>query len=145
MERSPEVAVGVVCVRDGRVFLVRRARPPSEGLWAIPGGRVKFGERLQDAAIREFREETGLTVELLRTIEVVDLFIGSGDEVREHYVVINYEGRITGGELRCSDEVLEAGWIPLRAIEDVPVSDSTRQFLKRHFDKEEGVEWWRCT
>ena len=58
----PLVAVGAIVVRDDQVLLVRRGQPPSEGLWAIPGGRMELGETLQEAAEREIKEETGLTV-----------------------------------------------------------------------------------
>jgi ADP-ribose pyrophosphatase len=54
---GPQVGVGAVVVHQGRVLLVQRGRPPGEGLWAIPGGRQRLGETLQQAAEREIREE----------------------------------------------------------------------------------------
>ena len=60
---NPQVAVGAIVIRDNKVLLVKRKQPPSEGLWAIPGGRVELGETLQKAAEREVREETGVTVQ----------------------------------------------------------------------------------
>lgn len=56
---QPVLAVGIVVFHDDRVLLVRRAKAPSAGLWAIPGGRVELGETLQQAAERELLEETG--------------------------------------------------------------------------------------
>ncbi|MBW2439133.1 MAG: NUDIX domain-containing protein, partial [Deltaproteobacteria bacterium] len=56
------VAVGAIVFENDRVLLVRRGQPPSQDLWAIPGGRVKLGETLQEAAEREILEETGITI-----------------------------------------------------------------------------------
>ena len=49
---SPQIAVGVIVIRDDKVLLVRRGQPPGEGLWAVPGGSVELGETLKEAAER---------------------------------------------------------------------------------------------
>lgn len=54
------LGVSACLFRAGKVLLVERARPPFEGLWSLPGGRVRFGERLETAVAREVAEETGL-------------------------------------------------------------------------------------
>src|ERR1700687_853171 len=59
----PYLAVSAAIFRDGRVLIVRRARPPALGLYTLPGGGVELGETLAEAVIREVREETGLDVE----------------------------------------------------------------------------------
>ena len=64
---------------DGRILVVRRANPPSQGRWSIPGGRVEPGESVEDAARREVREEVGLVVELGRLLGRTDL--AAGDQV----------------------------------------------------------------
>ena len=56
----PKVAVGAVVFKNERILMVRRGQPPSEDLWAIPGGSVELGETLQEAAEREILEETKL-------------------------------------------------------------------------------------
>ena len=60
----PLVGVGVVVIDRGRMLLVERGNSPLIGAWAVPGGKVRYGERLTDAAVREIREETGLEVAL---------------------------------------------------------------------------------
>ena len=58
----PYLAVSAAIFRDGRVLIVRRARPPAHGLYTLPGGGVELGETLEQAVIREVREETGLDI-----------------------------------------------------------------------------------
>jgi ADP-ribose pyrophosphatase YjhB (NUDIX family) len=63
--QRPEIAVSAAIFRDGKVLLVRRARPPGKGLHSLPGGRIEFGETIASALHREVMEETGLTVEII--------------------------------------------------------------------------------
>src|ERR1700761_2768357 len=58
----PYLAVSAAIFRDGRVLIVRRARPPAHGLYTLPGGGVELGETLEEAVIREVLEETALEV-----------------------------------------------------------------------------------
>ena len=61
----PYLAVSAAIFRGERVLIVRRARPPARGLYTLPGGVVELGETLEQAVIREIREETGLDIEPL--------------------------------------------------------------------------------
>jgi ADP-ribose pyrophosphatase len=82
--------VGAIVVRDSRVLLIQRGQPPSEGLWAIPGGRVELGETLQEAAEREIKEETGLTIRARNPIHTFDVILrDEGGRVRFHYVIVD--------------------------------------------------------
>ncbi len=71
----PVPAVGVVCWRDDEVLLIRRGRAPRLGEWSIPGGKVRRGEALHDAALRELFEETSVRAkigELLAVYEIIE-------------------------------------------------------------------------
>src|SRR6201999_1011168 len=59
----PHLAVSAAIIRDGKVLIVRRARPPARGVFTLPGGGVEVGENLVEAVVREVVEETGLAVE----------------------------------------------------------------------------------
>lgn len=80
-----EVAVGAVCVRDARLLLVRRGRPPGLGRWSLPGGRLEPGETLERAVRRELAEETGLEGRVGRLCGVAER-AGEG----YHYVILDY-------------------------------------------------------
>ncbi len=102
-------------MRDGRVLLARRARPPQQGLWDTPGGFVEPGELPEDAVVRELREETGLEVEPVR---LIGFFLDRYGDDGVSTLNIHYEARVLGGEESPADDVSELGWFPLDAIPD---------------------------
>ena len=114
----PLIGVGVL-IRDGdRYLLVRRAAEPDAGLWSIPGGLVELGERVEEAAVREALEETGLEVKIKELLGVVDKIERDEEgRIRFHFVIIDYLAEVKGGTLRPSSDALDARWI---RVEDLP-------------------------
>jgi 8-oxo-dGTP diphosphatase len=110
---APVPAVGVVCLRGDSVLLIRRGKPPREGEWSLPGGRIEPGERAMDAALRELREETGVEAEITGLIDVVD---GLFPEAGRHYVLIDYAARWLSGEPVAGDDALEARFVALDEV-----------------------------
>jgi ADP-ribose pyrophosphatase YjhB (NUDIX family) len=103
--------VGAVVVLDGRVLLIRRGHEPMKGQWSIPGGALEVGETLLEGVRREVLEETGLVVEPVALIEVLDRIARDGEgRVQFHYVLVDYLCRVTGGELCCATDAVEARW-----------------------------------
>jgi 8-oxo-dGTP diphosphatase len=107
---APLAGVGAVIVQAGRVLLVRRGREPLKGEWSIPGGLIEIGETLEDAVAREVREETGLEVEPVELIELLERIHRDGDRVRYHYVIADYLCRVTGGRLAAASDADEVRW-----------------------------------
>src|SRR5208283_3828277 len=97
---APMVAVGAVVVRAGRVLLVRRGAEPLRGQWSLPGGVLELGESLAAGVVREVREETGLTVEPVELIELLDRIHRLEGRVRFQYVIADYLCRVIGGEAK---------------------------------------------
>lgn len=92
---------------DGRLLIVRRGRPPGEGLWSLPGGRVESGETDAAAVVRELREETGLDVAVGRLVGTVER-PGPGDVT---YEIRDYAATVTGGRLRAGDDAADVRWV----------------------------------
>ncbi len=108
---APLVGVGAVIVDAGRVLLVRRGREPLKGQWSLPGGLLELGERLTDGVIREVEEETGLTVEAVELVELLDRIYREEERVRYHYVIADYLCRVTGGTLKAASDADEVRWV----------------------------------
>ncbi len=109
--RQPRVGVGGVVVWEGRVLLARRAKPPLQGRWTIPGGTVELGETLHEALVREMAEETGLEVEPLEVLTVFDRIQREGAEVTFHHVIVDYLCRRVSGEARAASDALDVAWV----------------------------------
>jgi ADP-ribose pyrophosphatase YjhB (NUDIX family) len=108
---SPLVGVGAVIVQEGRVLLVQRGREPMKGRWTIPGGLIEIGESLLEAVVRETREETGLEVEPIELVELLDRIHREEGCVRYHYVIADYLCRVTGGTLAAADDAAAVRWV----------------------------------
>jgi ADP-ribose pyrophosphatase YjhB (NUDIX family) len=107
----PLVGVGVVAVKDGRVLLIRRGKPPREGGWSLPGGRQRLGETVRETARRELREETGVEAEVTALLDVVDSITRDGaGAVAYHYTLVDFLAAWRGGEARAGGDAAEAVW-----------------------------------
>ena len=118
----------MVCLRGKEVLLIRRGKPPRQGEWSLPGGRIEWGETAAAAALRELAEETGVTAELLGLLDVVDgLFPGPAGELDRHYVLVDFAARWISGEPAAGDDATEARFWPAdEAIARVSWSETRR-------------------
>ena len=112
VSEAPVVGVGVVVVDSGKILLIQRGRDPGRGLWAVPGGKVRMGEKLREAAIREVEEETGLEVEVAEVVWVGEVIDGD-----THLVLIDFRGSASSGSLRAGDDAADARWVSFSELE----------------------------
>jgi 8-oxo-dGTP diphosphatase len=112
---APIVGIGGVVVDQGRVLLVQRGREPSKGKWSLPGGMLELGESLEEGVRREVAEETGLEVEAVELVELIDRVLrepgAEGERVRYHYVIADYLCRVVGGSLQAGSDAAAVRWV----------------------------------
>ncbi|MGC1450133.1 MAG: NUDIX hydrolase [Candidatus Sulfotelmatobacter sp.] len=132
----PLVGVGAIIIEDSRVLLVKRARPPLQDHWSIPGGVLEVGELVRQAAIREAREETGLTVEPGELLGVYDRVLRNREQrVQYHYVLIDFLCRRLGGELQAADDAAEVRWFTREELPALNLAKDTQDVIRKGFDK----------
>jgi len=130
----PLVTVGAVIIKDDKILLVKRRYEPKANFWTLPGGRVKLGEGVRQALIREIREECGIEIEPIRIIDVIDFIEQDEDErVRFHYVIIDFEAIYKDGEIRPASDVLNARWVLFSELNKINLPEITKDFFKKNF------------
>ncbi len=132
---QPRAAVGAIVFKNEKVLLVKRGQPPSEGLWAIPGGSVKLGETLQEAAEREIQEETGIIIRATEPVFIFDAIQkDEKGQIRFHYVIVDLKADYIEGEPQGRSDAVDARWVSPGELNRLNVNRTTRQLLKKEFD-----------
>ena len=128
----PLLGVGAAIVRNEQILVVRRANPPLQGQWSIPGGLVDTGETTKEAVVREIREETSLTIEPIELIEVFERILRDAESrVQYHFVVIDYLCRLLWGEPRPSTDVSEIRWARLEELPMLGITPETTAVIQK--------------
>lgn len=113
----PFVGASIAVIRGDRVLLAARANAPMRGVWTLPGGLVEAGESLSEAALRELREEVGLTAEVVGVLAPTEIIERDADgRVRRHYVVHPHAAHWCGGEPSAGPEALDVRWATLDEV-----------------------------
>ena len=126
----PVAAIGAVVFHQGAVLLVKRGKPPALGEWAIPGGKIHLGESLQQAAEREIREETGITIRAGQPVFAFDLLEqDDSGQLHFHYIIVDVEAEYVSGTLQAADDAMEARWVNQEEILHLKLNHFTRRLL----------------
>ena len=108
----PYLAVSAAIFRYDRILIVRRAQPPANGLYTLPGGGVELGETLEEAVIREVHEETGLTIEPVALAGYRQMIARDADgRIERHFVILPFAARWISGKIVLNEELAEAAWL----------------------------------
>ena len=133
---TPLVGVGAIVIESARVLLVKRAHPPLEAQWSIPGGVLEVGELVREAAIREAREETGLAVDPADLLGVYDRVLRNAEQrVQYHYVLIDFLCRRVGGELRAASDAADVRWFTSEELPALNLAEDTLDVIQKGFAK----------
>src|ERR1039457_3086704 len=139
---SPVVGVGAVIVRgvtgnaagSAEVLLVRRANPPLQGEWSLPGGALEVGEKLRDGVAREVMEETGLEVEVGPVLDVFDSIFPDGEgRTQYHYVLIDYFCHLHSGTPAAGSDATELRWARLDELSELRLRPVTIGIIRKAF------------
>ncbi|MGC8573409.1 MAG: hypothetical protein C0171_05505 [Caldisphaera sp.] len=130
---NPLVGVGTLLIRGSEILLIKRFNSPEKGKWAIPGGHVELGERLLDAAKREFLEETGIDTEPLGVVNVDEIITrNSLNEVLFHYILVTILMKDNGKTPVAGSDAMDAKFFNIRQAESLDdISITTKGLIKK--------------
>jgi ADP-ribose pyrophosphatase YjhB (NUDIX family) len=132
----PYLAVSAAIFRDGKVLIVRRARPPAHGLYTLPGGGVELGETLEQAVIREVREETALEIEPIELAGFRQAIARDAEgQVERHFVVLPFAARFISGEISLNEELAEAHWLDPADLAGLKTTEGLAQIVAAARDR----------
>jgi ADP-ribose pyrophosphatase YjhB (NUDIX family) len=137
------VGVGGVVIDEGRALLIRRAGPPLEGQWSIPGGTLEVGETLEQGVARELAEETGLQVKVVELIEVFERIFpapanadgtpGNAARPKYHFVILDYLCEMQAGSLCAGSDALEFAWAREEELVKFDLTVAATRVLRKAF------------
>ncbi len=136
----PIAGVGVVVFRNEEVLLVKRKKAPYKGQWSIPGGKQELGETVTQAARRELMEETGVEVNELTLIDVVDIIVRDEEgKILYHYIVADYRAHWLSGECSPGDDAQDVQWFNLNNLGSISLLDKTRKIILKAAGKPDST------
>jgi 8-oxo-dGTP diphosphatase len=137
-QRTPYLAVDAIIHRNGEIVLVKRKEPTVA--IALPGGFVEWGENVEDAVVREAKEETGLIVELEG---ILGVYSNPKRDPRGHIATVVFICKPLGGRLKCSKEHLSVGWYKISELDFSKLAVDHGKILKDYLRwKEEKGSYW---
>ncbi len=104
------LTVDAIIPYEGKIVLIKRLNEPYKGYYALPGGIVEYGEKVEDAVLREVKEETGLEG---RVHSLIGVYSDPNRDPRGHFVSVCFIVIPTGGELRAGSDAREVGLFSL--------------------------------
>ena len=125
--RNPALTVDTIIHENDKIILIKRLNNPYKNYWAIPGGFVEYGEKVEDAAIREAKEETGLDIKLTR---LVGVYSDPNRDPRGHTVSIAYLAEIVDGNLKPDSDAKDAKFINISDIDKINLAFDHEIILK---------------
>src|SRR5271163_2087354 len=137
----PIVGIGGIVIHEGRALLIRRGSEPLRGEWSIPGGSLELGETLEEGAIRELLEETGLEVRISGMVEIFERifpgepprFVEGKPRPRYHFVIVDYLCERISGEPREGGDALDVAYAREDELERFHLTETALRVLHKAF------------
>ncbi len=141
----PFLAASCAVFRDRKVLLGARSAPPHDGVdglvYSLPGGMVETGETLEDAALRELHEETGVRAEVVGFTGYAQVIApDDAGRTRAHFVIVSFAGRWVSGEATPGEELPAMGWFDLAAARRMSLTPGLLPILEKGLALVEGRE-----
>lgn len=129
-EHWPKAAASAAIFRDdGKLLIGLRGKDPRRQVWSLPGGHIEPGETAAEAALREIREETSITAEVLGLVDINDVIMRRADgSIRAHYLLTIFFGHWLAGQPHPGDDCLEARFVDIHEIETLETTDRLAHF-----------------
>ena len=129
---NPLVGLGAIVWKDDRVLMVQRGNPPRAGIWSLPGGAQHLGETVQAGIHREIAEETGVRIELLGLVDVIDsVQRDAAGRVLYHYTIIDFAARWAAGESVAGDDAAAVAWVDPADLHRMDLWDETIRVIEK--------------
>ncbi|MBE6485842.1 MAG: NUDIX hydrolase [Methanosphaera stadtmanae] len=125
--KNPALTVDTLILEDNKIILIKRLNNPFKDYWAIPGGFVEYGEKVEDAAVREAKEETGLDIELTK---LVGVYSDPDRDPRGHTVTIAFLSKIIGGTLKSDSDAKDAKFLDINELKNMKLAFDHKEILK---------------
>lgn len=127
----PISGVSMCVVKDGKVLLAKRGNPNGYGLWSFPGGHVKHGEPLRDAALRELAEETGINAQIERLLDTIEIIhkdpVGN---IEAHFVLSVFLGNWLSGIAVADSDASDVKWVDGTEVSNLKTTPGTAEFVQ---------------
>jgi ADP-ribose pyrophosphatase YjhB (NUDIX family) len=136
----PLIGVGVVVFKGDRVLLIQRGKAPRIGSWSLPGGRQRLGETVRQAARREVLEESGLDVEIVALLDVVDSLTRDDAGLLEyHYTLVDFLAEWRSGEASAGSDAAAVAWADPDALEPYELWSETLRMIALARERREDL------
>ena len=132
---KPLIAVGVLVIDKDKALIIKRGEEPNKFLWSIPGGLVEIGEELEEAAIREVKEEMGINIKIEKMIGIFNCINRNKNEIKYHYVIIDYIAREFTGSIKTNKEILDFKWMKFNELHNYELTNTTRELFREFIRK----------
>jgi ADP-ribose pyrophosphatase YjhB (NUDIX family) len=133
-KKMPKLIVSGIAYNDGKVLLIQRGKRPFEGSWSTVGGKVEYGEDLEEALRREFKEEVGVDISNIKFFRNYN-FIGEDGDKQLHFLTVLYTCQIIGDIQPLQEEVKDFKWVTLEEAKELGLAFDVEKRLKDFFER----------